>query len=94
MGEHDTRTPRHRVEICMGSSCFLKGSYQVLDAFQELCRRHALQETVAIAGAFCKEHCRDGVSVEIDGQLFSVPDAEAAHALFTAHFLRGPETSS
>lgn len=70
------------IEVCLGSSCFLKGAYPVLDTFLALIRQHGLEHEVSVAGAFCKDECRHGVAVEIDGQIYSVPDAAAARALF------------
>jgi len=80
-----------QIEVCLGSSCFLKGAYTVLDTFAALQRQHGMEHTVRVAGAFCKEHCRSGVSVAIDETLYSVPDAETARVLFTRLFLAGEE---
>ena len=82
-----------QIEVCVGSSCFLKGSYRVLDTFTALLRQHGLQDAVTVAGAFCKEHCREGVSVEIDGTVYSVPSIEAARDLFARVFPEAAETS-
>jgi len=82
-----------QIEVCVGSSCFLKGAYPVLDAFLALMRRHGLEAEVSVTGAFCKEHCRQGVSVEVDGQIYSVGDAAAACALFRQLFLEDSETT-
>ena len=76
-----------QIEVCLGSSCFLKGAYNVLDTFVALQRQHGMEHTIRVAGAFCKEHCRHGVSVEIDGTIYSVPDNDTARALF-AQLLR------
>ena len=70
------------IEVCVGSSCFLKGSYQVLDTLVSLVRRHGLDEQVRVAGAFCMENCRQGVSVKVDKTVYSVGDTQAAERLF------------
>jgi len=75
------------IEVCVGSSCYLKGSYRVLDTFTSLVRQHGLDKEVQIAGAFCMEECQHGVSVKIDTRVYSVPDIAAARALFGAMFL-------
>ncbi len=74
------------IEVCLGSSCFLKGAYAVLDTFVALQRQHGLEDDVRVAGAFCQEHCREGVSVAVDGTIYSVPDKDTARALFTRLF--------
>lgn len=79
------------IQVCVGSSCFLKGAYRVLDTFTSLARQHELADEIKIVGAFCMEHCQHGVSVEIDGAVYSVPDVSAARDLFEHVFLDQPE---
>ncbi len=71
-----------KVEVCIGSSCFLKGAYNILDAFTALVRQEKLTDEVTVCGAFCKDNCRNGVSVEVDGIIYSVADLEGARKLF------------
>ena len=70
------------IEVCVGSSCFLKGSYQVLDTLVTLVRRHGLDDRIRVAGAFCMENCRQGVAVKVDETVYSVGDPKAAEQLF------------
>lgn len=75
------------IQVCVGSSCFLKGSYQVLDTFTKLLEEYCLTDSVQIVGAFCMEQCQHGVSVSIDGTYHSVPDIDSARALFFSQIL-------
>lgn len=61
-----------KVTICIGSSCHLKGSRPVIETLQRLVHEHGLQDTVELSGAFCMQNCVNGVSVTVDGELFSV----------------------
>ncbi len=81
---------RH-IEVCVGSSCYLKGAYRVLDTLVALVRAHRLEAAVRITGAFCQERCQHGVSVSVDEAIYSVPDADAARQLFAACVLHAPE---
>ena len=54
------------VAVCVGSSCHLKGSYEVISKFQALIRKWELQELVELKGVFCMNHCTGAVSVRID----------------------------
>ena len=64
-----------KVTVCIGSSCHIKGSRQVVDQLQYLIRENNLSDKVELAGAFCMGHCQDGVCVEIEDTLYSVsPD--------------------
>ncbi len=80
-----------QIQVCVGSSCFLKGSYRVLDTFTSLSRQYGLEGEVSVVGAFCMENCQQGVSVAVDGVVYSVPDIGEARRLFGALFL--PEES-
>ena len=61
-----------KVTICIGSSCHLKGSRPIIEQLQDLVNEHNLQDKVERSGAFCMQNCVNGVSVTVDGELFSV----------------------
>ncbi len=64
-----------KVTICIGSSCHLKGSRQVVEKLQNLVAEHDLKDKVELGGTFCMNNCQHGVCVTVDGKLFSVsPD--------------------
>ena len=64
-----------KVVICIGSSCHIKGSRQVVEKLQELVAKNKLGDKVELSGTFCMGKCEQGVSVTVDGNFFSVsPD--------------------
>jgi len=75
-----------KVTICIGSSCHLKGSKQIVEQLQSLTMQHGLQNEVELSGAFCMGNCTHGVSVIIDGELFSL-HPEDVKQFFTAEVL-------
>ena len=65
-----------KVVVCIGSSCHLKGSREVVEKLQNLINDNDLKDKVTLSGKFCMGNCQNGVSVTVDGELFSVsPDA-------------------
>jgi NADH:ubiquinone oxidoreductase subunit E len=63
------------VEICVGSSCHLKGSHEVVERMKSFIAEQNLTEEIRLRGSFCLGHCTEGVSVKIDGKLVSLsPD--------------------
>ena len=65
-----------RVEICIGSSCHVKGATSVLNAIRSKIKTYGLEGKVELAGRFCMGKCTEGVCVTVDGQLYSVsPDS-------------------
>lgn len=64
-----------KVTVCIGSSCHLKGSRQVVERLQTLVAENNLKEQVELGGKFCMGNCQNGVCVTVDDALFSVsPD--------------------
>ncbi|WP_310604917.1 (2Fe-2S) ferredoxin domain-containing protein [Anaerosporobacter sp.] len=60
------------VTICIGSSCHLKGSREIIEGLQELLREKGLEKEVELRGSFCMGECVKGVCVKIDEELFSL----------------------
>ena len=54
-----------QVSICIGNACQLKGSYQIINALQELIAINHIDDLVVLKESFCMGHCRRGVSVKI-----------------------------
>lgn len=55
------------IQICVGSSCHLKGSADIIRLMQEAVEKHRLECDVTLAGCFCTGKCnRVGVTVQID----------------------------
>ena len=64
-----------KVIICIGSSCHLKGSRQVVEKLQALVKEKHLEDKVELGGTFCMGDCVNGVNVTVDGEKHSVsPD--------------------
>ena len=61
-----------KITVCIGSSCHIKGSKQVIEGLQRLIAENKLEDKVEIGGTFCLGMCRKGVCVEIEEQIFSV----------------------
>lgn len=65
------------VTICIGSSCHLKGSRDVITSFENLVTQHKIDNQVELTGSFCMGECAKGVCVKIDEELFSVTPSDA-----------------
>ena len=64
-----------KITVCIGSSCHIKGSRQVVQRLQDLIRKHELADKVELNGTFCMGKCQQGVAVSVDGNFCSVtPD--------------------
>lgn len=61
-----------RVTVCIGSSCHIKGSRQVVEQLQNLIAENNLKDKVELGGMFCMGKCQQGVCVSVDDAFFSV----------------------
>lgn len=61
-----------KITVCIGSSCHIKGSRQVVSALKSLIAEHGLEDKVQLSGTFCMGMCQKGVCVSVDDEVFSV----------------------
>ena len=55
------------VQICVGSSCHIKGSPEIVELFTKAIEENNLQDEITLAGSFCIGECnRLGVTVLVD----------------------------
>ena len=76
-----------KITVCIGSSCHLKGSRQVIDELQNLIKENNLEEKYELCGAFCMKNCVNGVSVKIGDEIYSVKP-ETAKEFFNSQILK------
>jgi len=57
------------VYICVGSSCHIKGSYDIIQLLKEAVANHHLEDKVNLLAAFCLGRCMDGVTVKINEEI-------------------------
>ena len=75
-----------KITVCIGSSCHLKGSRQVVERLQALVKEHGLDDRVELAGTFCMDNCQKGVCVTLDGKLYSL-SPDTTDSFFTTEVL-------
>lgn len=61
-----------KITVCIGSSCHIKGSRQVVEQLQYLISHNDLSDKVELSGTFCMGKCQQGVCVSVDDAFFSV----------------------
>lgn len=60
------------VQICVGSSCFLRGAPEVINRLQELVEAHRLAGRLTLKGSFCMEQCtKGGVTMRLGDELLT-----------------------
>ena len=72
-----------QIAICVGSSCHLKGSHQLVERFQKEITARKL-----LSGCFCTGKCnREGVTIVIDGVTHTGVTPENFDGFFETHVL-------
>ena len=61
-----------KITVCIGSSCHIKGSRQVVELLQEKIAEHDLKDKVELAGTFCLGRGQEGVCVLLDDEFHSL----------------------
>lgn len=75
-----------RITVCIGSSCHVKGSRQVVKELQQLIAEHNLGDKVEMSGTFCMNKCQLGVCVCVD-EVFHSVTPENVGEFFNEHVL-------
>ena len=71
------------IQICVGSSCHLKGSQRIVELFQKAVEENKLDDQITLAGSFCAGKCnREGVTVTVDDEIFAGLTEEKFPAFF------------
>ena len=61
-----------KITVCIGSSCHIKGSRQVVEQLQYLIAENNLGDKVELGGTFCMGKCQQGVCVTVNDSFHSV----------------------
>ena len=58
------------VQVCVGSSCHIKGSPEIVELLQHYIKENDLEEEITLVGSFCIGKCnRVGVTVQVDDDI-------------------------
>ena len=76
------------IQICVGSSCHLKGSADIVALLQKAVEEHHLEAEVTLAGSFCTGNCnRIGVTVMVDDETYTGITRENFHEFLSGKVL-------
>ena len=58
------------IQVCVGSSCHLKGSPEIVELLQQAVTEYHLENEITLAGSFCIGKCnRIGVTIQVDDEV-------------------------
>ena len=80
------------VQICVGSSCHLKGSQDIVELLQAAVEEYSLQDDVVLMGSFCNGKCnREGVTITVNDVVYTGITRENFKEFFTQNILSAIE---
>jgi len=76
------------IKICVGSSCHLKGSADIVELLQKEIETRGLDKEITLMGSFCLGNCnRVGVTVQVDEEIHTGIVKEAFNEFFEKNVL-------
>ena len=76
------------VQVCVGSSCHLKGSQDIVELLEAAVERYQLEDEVVLSGSFCIGKCnRVGVTVQVNDDIHVGVTKENFREFFKKHIL-------
>ena len=76
------------IQVCVGSSCHLKGSQDIIELLQSAVLENQLENEITLAGSFCIGKCnRIGVTVQVDDEIYTGITKETFKEFFKENVL-------
>ncbi len=80
------------VQICVGSSCHLKGSQEIVELMESAIKEYNIEDEVVLSGSFCIGKCnRVGVTVQVDDEVHVGVTKENFREFFKKNILEAIE---
>ncbi|MBK5200886.1 MAG: (2Fe-2S) ferredoxin domain-containing protein [Spirochaetaceae bacterium] len=72
------------IEICLGSSCHVKGSKRIFALTEKAIKDNKLEKKVKLAGTLCLGQCgSNGVNIKIDEEIVTAVTENNFNEIFT-----------
>lgn len=77
------------IQICVGSSCHIKGSEEIVELLSENVNEYHLEDEITLAGSFCTGKCnRIGVTIQVDDDIYTAITKENFKEFFQEKVLK------
>ena len=77
------------IQVCVGSSCHIKGSPEIVELLQKAVAVYHLENEITLAGSFCIGKCnRVGVTLQVDDEVYTGVTKETFREFFSENVLK------
>jgi NADH-quinone oxidoreductase subunit G len=78
MGE----TEKIPVSVCVGTNCYLRGSYDTLKKLTDLAREAGVSDKLDFKATFCFERCKKSPNVKVGDTIYGEVTPDTAEQFF------------
>ncbi|OPY84783.1 MAG: Iron hydrogenase 1 [Smithella sp. PtaU1.Bin162] len=75
------------VGVCIGTNCYLKGSWKLLEGLAAELRRRGIAEHFRVNARFCTGQCEGGPNIVIGNKIISVENPDSASSFIDTYLL-------
>jgi len=76
------------IGVCIGTNCYVKGAWRLLEGLSAELRKRGLSERFRVKARFCTGQCEGGPNVMVGGKIVSQVDPADASAFIDAHLMQ------
>lgn len=77
-----------QIYVCIGSSCHLRGSYDIIELLKKSILAHNLQDKVEMRASFCLGKCTNGVTMKVDDEIITGVSKDNFDEVFKKYVLK------
>lgn len=72
------------IQICIGSACHLRGSYDVIEKLKALIAADGLEEKITLKASFCLGRCGEFVTLKADDEFIDGVTPQTVEGIYNS----------
>jgi len=80
--------PKVDIAVCVGTCCYLDGSYDTLQKLMKLTETEQVQDRINLHATFCLEQCEKGPVIKVDDEIINAVTPETVEKVFKEKILK------
>lgn len=75
------------INVCIGSACHIRGSYNVISELQKLIELRNLSDKIEVKATFCLGNCSESVAVKVNDESIETVTSDKINDFFDNRIL-------
>ncbi len=76
------------IYVCIGSSCHLRGSYDIIELLKKNIKLNNLEDKIDLKASFCLGKCTSGVTIKVEDEIITGVSKENFDEVFNKYILK------